>query len=324
MQIVRNVERTPAISRPVMTIGNFDGVHLGHQALLEKVIEDAESRGGASVVLTFDPHPLKILAPRVAPRLILALRDRLVLLRKVGIDVTIIQRFTPAFYNLAASEFVRRYVSGIGTRSLWVGRDFRFGKGRAGNVDNLVSWGRSEGFEVKIVEEVVAASQRISSSRIRHLIDTGEVAVARRYLGRCHFIRGRVVRGHQRGRGLGFPTANLATRSEVVPADGIYASFVEFGGESFPSVTSIGWNPTFGEGCKTIETHILGFNGDLYGRSLCLFFVERIRGEKKFDSVDLLVAQIRQDIVDARRAFKRAVKDSPALLDMLDKAVHFT
>lgn len=324
MQIVRNVERTPAIRQPVMTIGNFDGVHIGHQALLRKVIEDAQSRGGSSVVLTFDPHPLKILAPRFAPRLILALRDRLRLLRDVGIDYTIIQRFTPAFYNLAAREFVRRFVSGIGTRSLWVGRDFRFGKGRSGTVHDLISWGVEDGFEVRIIEEIVASKARVSSSRIRHLIESGDVSLARRYLGRCHFVLGRVVRGQQRGRDLGFPTANLSTTSEVIPADGIYATFVEFGGERFPSVTSIGWNPTFEDGLKTIETHILGFAGDLYGRSLRLFFIERLRGEKKFESIELLVAQIRQDIVDAHRVFSEAVQENPALHDLLDKSLQCT
>jgi riboflavin kinase/FMN adenylyltransferase len=298
-------------------------VHLGHQALLEKVIEDAKSRGGASVVLTFDPHPLKIIAPQVAPRLILSRRDRLGLLRDVGIDYTIVQKFVPAFYNLVADEFIRRYVCGIGACSIWVGRDFRFGKGRAGTVDKLLSWGYRKGFEVKIIEEVIASKGRISSSRIRELIETGDVNMARRYLGRYHFILGRVVQGHRRGRELGFPTANLLTVSEVVPAEGIYATFVEFGRKRFPSVSSIGWNPTFGAGPKTIETHILGFNGELYGRKLRLFFIDRLRGEKKFETVELLAAQIRQDVMDARRVFDRAVKETPGLLGALDKEVRF-
>jgi riboflavin kinase/FMN adenylyltransferase len=324
MQVVRNVDRCPRIRHPVMTIGNFDGVHLGHQALLKKVIEDAKSRGGASVVLTFDPHPLKIIAPQVAPRLILTRRDRLGLLRDLGIDFTIIQKFTPAFYNLSADDFIRRYVYGIGVCSIWVGRDFRFGKGRAGTIGNLLSWSYRKGFEVKIIEEIVASKRRISSSRIRELIETGDVNMAHRYLGRYHFILGRVVQGHRRGREFGFPTANLLTVSEVVPAEGIYATFVEFGGECFPSVTSIGWNPTFGEGPKTIETHILGFNGELYGRKLRLFFIDRLRGEKKFESVELLAAQIRQDVIDARRVFDRAIEENPGLLDMLDKEAEFT
>jgi len=321
MQILRNVDRSLSIPHPVMTIGNFDGVHLGHQALLRKVIEDAESRRGASVVLTFDPHPLKILAPRVAPRLLLTRRDKMGLLRDAGIALTIIQRFTPSFCNLAGEEFIRRYVSGIGARSLWVGRDFRFGKGRAGTVDDLLAWGPRAGFEVKIIEEVVGSTTRISSSRIRDLIETGNVNMAQRFLGRYHFIVGRVVQGHRRGRKLGFPTANLLSESEVVPIDGIYATFVEFGGRRFPSVTSIGWNPTFGKGPKTIETHILGFDGNAYGRRVRLFFVDRIRGEKKFESVELLVAQIRQDIVDAHGVLSRVEKDKAGVLD---KEVQFS
>ena len=321
MQVLRHVDRSSSIRCPVMTVGNFDGVHLGHRALLRKVIEDAQSRGGASVVLTFDPHPLKIVAPAIAPRMLLARRDKMGLLRDVGIDFTIIQKFTPSFCDLAAEEFVQRYVTGLGTQSLWVGRDFRFGKGRTGTVEELRAWGPQSGFEVKIIEEVMKANRRVSSSRIRDLIETGDVNAVQRYLGRYHFIVGRVVRGQQRGRELGFPTANLLSRSEVMPPDGIYATFVELGGQHFPSVTSVGWNPTFGDGPRTIETHILGFDANIYGRRLRLFFLDRIRDEKKFSSVELLVGQIRQDVIDAQSVFHRADMEE---LSMLDKEVRFT
>ena len=298
MQILRHGKRN--IVRPVVTIGNFDGVHLGHQDLLRRVMEDARSRSGSSVVLTFEPHPLRILAPRFAPRLILTRRDKLALLRGAGIDCVVIQRFTPAFRALSAREFVDRYLVRLGVEVLWVGEDFRFGKDRAGTVNELMEWGPAAGMEIKVIPEVADSDQAISSSRIRTLVEEGRVDAAQRHLGRSHFVSGRVVRGHQRGRELGFPTANVHTRTEVVPANGIYATLVQVGGRCLDSVTSVGVNPTFGAGPRTIETHILDFEEDLYGRRLQVFFVERLREERNFPSVQELVRQIEADIVDAR------------------------
>ena len=298
MQILRHVKHE--IVRPVVTIGNFDGVHLGHQDLLRRIMEDARSRGGSAVVLTFEPHPLKILAPSFAPRLILTRKDKLALLRSVGIDFVVIQRFTPAFCALSAHEFVNRYLAGLGVEVLWVGEDFRFGKDRAGTVDELMRWGPAAGMEIKVISPVADSDQAISSSRIRTLVEEGRVDTARRHLGRSHFITGAVVKGHQRGRELGFPTANVRTRTEVVPANGIYATLVRVGGRVLDSVTSIGVNPTFGPGARTIETHILDFEEDLYGRRVQVFFVERLREERNFPSVRELVRQIEADVVDAR------------------------
>ncbi len=295
-----------------MTIGNFDGVHLGHQDLLRRVMADARERGGSSVVLTFEPHPLRFLAPKFAPRLILARKDKLALLRRMGIDCVVIQRFTPGFCAVTAHEFVHRYLAGLGVEVLWVGEDFRFGKDRAGTVGDLMKWGRAKGMEVKVIEPVAEAEHAISSSRIRALLEEGRVEVARRQLGRSHFIEGTVVRGHQRGREIGFPTANVRSRTEIVPANGIYATVVETGGRRLPSVTSVGVNPTFGAGPRTIETYILDFDGDLYGRRLRLFFVERLREERNFPSVDELVRQIKDDVVLARRVLRRVGPDGAA------------
>ena len=295
-----------------MTIGNFDGVHLGHQDVLRRVMEDARERGGSSAVLTFEPHPLRIVAPRFAPRLILTRRDKLALLRRVGIDCVVIQRFTPSFCQLPARDFVDRYLAGLGVETLWVGEDFRFGKGRAGTVGELMRWGPAAGMEVKVIEAVAESKQAISSSRIRALLEEGRVDVARRQLGRSHFIEGTVERGHQRGRELGFPTANVRSRTEVVPGNGIYATVVETAGRRLPSVTSIGVNPTFGAGPRTIETYILDFDEDLYGRRLRVLFVERLREERNFPSVDQLVRQIEDDVAHARRVLSRTRTEGAA------------
>ena len=295
-----------------MTIGNFDGVHLGHQDLLRRVVEDARARGGSAVVLTFEPHPLKILAPKFAPRLILARKDKLALLRRVGIDCVVIQRFTPSFCAVSAHEFVNRYLAQLGVEALWVGEDFRFGKDRAGTVSDLMEWGPATGMEVKVIEPVAESAHAISSSRIRALLEEGRVEVARRQLGRSHFIEGTVVRGHQRGRELGFPTTNVRSRTEIVPANGIYATVVETGGKRLAGVTSVGVNPTFGAGPRTIETYILDFDGDLYGRRLRVYFVDWLREERNFPSVDQLVRQIEDDVVLARRVLRLAGPDGTA------------
>lgn len=302
MEVLRHTEHGSfSIPKPVLTLGNFDGIHLGHQALLRGVVEDSKTVGGKSVVLTFEPHPLKMLAPERAPRLILTHKDKLRLLQFFAVDIVIIQNFDQAFANVEAEEFVRRYLAGrLDVRKIWVGRDLRFGKGRKGRVEDLKRWGAEMGFGVGVVEPIELGGLRISSSRIRTMIEHGQVDQARRFLGRYHFISGRVVAGHGRGRDLGFPTANIAARTEVVPLDGIYATFLQAGERQWSSVTSIGLNPTFGAGPRTVESYLFDFDGDLYGQPVRLFFVARIREEKKFASPALLVEQIRQDVANAR------------------------
>jgi riboflavin kinase/FMN adenylyltransferase len=302
MEILRHIEaRGVLLPKPIMSMGNFDGVHLGHQALLRRVVEEARAQGGSSVVMTFEPHPLKILAPERAPRLILTHKDKMRLLRACGVDTVIIQRFNSAFAGMEAEEFVHRYlIDRIKVHKMWVGRDLRFGTGRKGRVEDLIRWGRKGGFEVGVVEPVEVGGERISSSRIRQLIERGDVHKVHRFLGRHHFVSGRVTRGHQRGRQLGFPTANIVGRTEVLPMDGIYATFLEVDERCWPSVANIGLNPTFGEGSRTIECYIFDFSGDLYGCSVRLYFVGRIREERKFASSDLLVEQMKKDVLSAQ------------------------
>lgn len=306
MEILRHIETRPlSIPRPILLMGNFDGIHLGHQALLRRAIDDAKEMGGRSVVLTFEPHPLKVLAPEKAPRLILTHKDKMTLLQSFGVDVVIVQTFDAAFAGVEADEFIREYlVRRIGVRKMWVGKDLRFGKGRKGRVEDLMRWGKEAGFEIGVIEPIQLGGHRVSSSWIRTLIEQGEVREAGNYLGRCHFISGRVVSGHGRGRHLGYPTANVVARTEVLPLDGIYASIVQAGGRQWRSVTSLGLNPTFGAGPRTIESYIFDFDGDLYDQAVKLFFVERIREEKKFFSAELLVEQIKLDVASAREILR--------------------
>ena len=307
MQIIRHLDG-PGWNLPnsIVTLGNFDGLHLGHQALIAGAVADAKKLGVLSVVLTFEPHPLKVLAPDRAPKLILAHKDKLEMLRSMGVDVVAVQPFDLSFAKVEAEDFVCDLLVGrLKTRKIWVGKDFRFGRGRKGSVDDLVRWGGDRGFETAVVEPVLVNGDRVSSSRIRELLASGRVSDAKAMLGRFHFVSGRVVEGQQRGKDLGFPTANVASRTELLPADGIYATLFRRGARTHLSVSSIGLNPTFGAGPRTVESFIINFDENIYGEEVRLSFVERLRAEAKFSSVDDLVAQIRQDVGNAEAIFQR-------------------
>jgi riboflavin kinase / FMN adenylyltransferase len=307
MEIFRHIEEPKlSASRTVVTLGNFDGVHLGHQALIRHTVEEGKRLGVPSVVLTFEPHPLKLLAPARAPKLILLHKDKMRLFQSFGVDIVVIQNFDESFAALEAPDFVRSFlVERLRSKKLWVGRDLRFGKGRKGTVENLVQWGARYDFEVGTVEPIVVDQERVSSSRIRQLVEEGRVEEATPLLGRYHFVSGKVVSGHRRGRELGFPTANIASRNEVLPQDGIYATLFQIGEESLSSVSSVGVNPTFGPAARTIESFVLNFDRSIYGESVRLSFVKRIREEKKFDSVEQLISQMRGDVTAAQSIFNQ-------------------
>jgi riboflavin kinase/FMN adenylyltransferase len=261
--------------------------------------------GYPSTVLTFEPHPLKVLAPERAPSLILSYEDKITLLQSLGVDIVVAQRFDRQFASIPADDFVRRFlVDRLKIKKLWVGRDLRFGQGRRGGTDDLLRLAASAGFEVGVLDPILLNGVRISSSRIRKLIEEGRVAEVKPMLGRYHFVSGRVITGHRRGRELGFPTANIATQTELVPPNGIYATLTEVRNRRLLSVSSIGINPTFGDGPRTVESFILDFDGDIYGERIKLSFVQRIRDEKKFEVVKDLVAQMHEDVEDARAALK--------------------
>ena len=306
MQIIRHIgEQPPDFAASVVTLGNFDGIHLGHQALIGGAVADAKQLGVPSVVLTFEPHPLKVLAPARAPKLILAHKDKMQLLQELGVDVVVVQLFDLSFAKIGPEEFVHGLlVDRLKTKKLWVGKDLRFGQARKGSVDDLLRWGGRLGFEVSVVEPILVDGHRVSSSRIRELVGGGRVDEAKPLLGRYHFVSGRVTQGHRRGKDLGFPTANITARTEVLPLDGIYATVFHLGERDLLSVSSIGLNPTFGQGPRTLESYILDFNEEIYGAAVRLSFVKRIRAEKKFSSVPDLVAQIGADIGNAEAIFR--------------------
>jgi riboflavin kinase / FMN adenylyltransferase len=306
MKIFRHIDdQGLLVLGTVATMGNFDGIHLGHQTLVRNTVEESQRLGYPSTVLTFEPHPLKVLAPERAPSLILSYEDKMALLQSLGVDIVVAQRFDRQFASIAADEFVCRFlVDRLKTKKLWVGRDLRFGQGRKGGTDNLLRLAPGAGFEVGVLDPILLDGIRISSSRIRQLVEEGRVDEVRPMLGRYHFVSGRIVRGHRRGQKLGFPTANIATETEVVPLNGIYATLIQVKNKQWLSVSSIGVNPTFGDGPRTVESFILDFDGDIYGERVKLAFVQRIRDEKKFVLVKDLIGQMDEDVKRAKALFK--------------------
>jgi riboflavin kinase/FMN adenylyltransferase len=294
-----------SLTGSVVTMGNFDGIHLGHQALVRHTVEESKRLRYPSMVLTFEPHPLKVLAPERAPHLLLSYQDKLDLFQTLGVDIVIAQRFDRQFASIAAEDFVQRFLVGrLKTKKLWVGRDLRFGQGRKGGTGDLMRLAPQVGFQVGVLDPVSSDGIRISSSRIRGLVEAGCVDEVQPMLGRYHFVSGRVVTGQGRGRKLGFPTANISSQTEVLPLNGIYATLIEVKSKQWLSVSSVGVNPTFGDGPRTVESFIFDFESEIYGEVVKLSFVKRIRAEKKFLTVEDLIAQMHGDVDQAKVIFK--------------------
>jgi riboflavin kinase/FMN adenylyltransferase len=307
MIVIRHVEELGfAGERPVVvTLGNFDGLHLGHRAIVERVCERAEALRGLSAAVTFHPHPLRVVAPDRAPELMLTVEQKLELFEEMGVDAAVVLPFDRSMASMPAEEFVERVlVRGLGVREIYVGPDFRFGKGRSGDVALLRRLGERFGFTAETIGPILADDERISASRIRELLSEGKLRRANTLLGRPFTLIGTVVHGEQRGRELLVPTANLAPENQFLPARGVYFSRTrwEFG-ETF-GLTNIGVRPTFGYEQTTIETYLPGFEGDLYGERIRLELHERHRDERKFPDPQALKAQIEQDIA-AFRAWLR-------------------
>ncbi len=292
-----------AFELTVVTIGNFDGVHLGHQAILGRVRRRAREMGGQAIAVTFEPHPLKLLRPEMDLPLLTTLAQKLELLAGCGLDVVVVLPFTREFASLPARDFVGQYFcERLRAREVVIGHDYCFGRGREGNADLLREMGQVSGFTVQVVWAVESDAAVVSSSLIRAMVRLGKVAEARRLLGRPYAVVGQVVRGKGRGgKLLGVPTANIRPRNELLPASGIYAVRVRRGAEILPGVANIGTCPTF-DGCAaSLEVHLLEFAGDLYGEDLGVDFVARLREERRFPSVADLAAQIHADIAAARQ-----------------------
>ncbi len=299
VNVVHGTEQLAGPLGAVLTIGNFDGVHRGHRALIERTLQVAATYGAPAAALTFHPAPREVLDPdRAVPR-IQTLRQRLDLLERAGLDQVVVQAFTAELASMGPEAFARQILAErIGVRAFVLGHDFRFGRRRAGDARML-----HEVLDVP-VHEVAALMEGdlpISSSRIRQALQEGDVAAATVLLGRPHVVEGTVGPGDQRGRALGFPTANVGAVEGLVPRSGVYAVRATAAGETYPAVANLGVRPTFGGASPAFEVHLLDFTGDLYDQPLQVSFVARLRDERRFDSVEALVAAIREDAAEARR-----------------------
>ncbi len=301
MQLIEGLDEIKGPYRnAVVTIGNFDGVHKGHQALFRMLRDKAGQVGGTSIVITFEPHPARVVGGNSRLPLITLYEQKIELIAASGVDVCLCLTFTKEFATISARDFVEDIlISRLGITAIVVGRDYAFGKNREGDIAFLRKYAEIRGFEVICVEEVPSADglPRISSTIIRETVGRGDMEAAFHLLGRYYQIRGRVVSGRGRGgRSLGFPTANIELADELCPPSGVYAVYVAYQSERFKGVANIGYSPTFDDHLFTVEVHILDFNQQITGRRIRVNFVKRLRAEKKFSGIDELKAQIQKDI----------------------------
>jgi riboflavin kinase/FMN adenylyltransferase len=298
------------LQKPIITVGNFDGLHVGHRAITDTVVARARASGGTAIVYTFDPHPIRVLRPDQSPRLLTTHEQKIELLEQSGIDALIVENFDTKFAATTAETFIREILfARIQPVEVYVGYDFHFGHDREGSMGLLTELGPKLGFSVTIIPEVTIGGSDVNSTRIRKLLAESRVEEAGRMLGRAYSIRGRVVQGDQRGRTLGFPTANLDPENEIVPAAGVYAgrvSFIDDGsperGVELPAVMNVGTRPTFeGDGRTHAEAHLIDFKGDVYGRRVEMSFLSRLREERRFPDVEALREQIASDVGATRK-----------------------
>lgn len=285
----------------VLTIGAFDGVHLGHQHLIGNVVRRAQALGMQSAVLTFDPHPDLVVRPGSQRLYLSSLDERIEQIDVLGVDLLVVLPFTKATMALSALEFMQQICSALALRELWIGWDFALGRKREGNVERLREIGQAFGYSVHPTEAFLLDGHPISSSRIRAALAEGAIETANRLLGRAYSLRGTVTQGDQRGRTIGFPTANLQIDDHhVTPDNGVYVCRAHLNGEIYGAVTNIGMRPTFDGARRTVETYLLDFTGDIYGETLQLDFYHRLRSEQKFSGIAALVEQISRDTAAAR------------------------
>ena len=297
------------IQRPtVLTLGVFDGLHLGHQLIMSTVVERARAVGAVPTVITFDPHPRAVLHPQSAPPLLQTFDQKIEGFGVLGIEQTIVVNFTKEFSTISAEHFLRDLVMDrLHSREVYLGKGFAFGHNREGNIELLQRLGDELGFVAGEVPEVRLRGHRVSSSKIRDLLARGQVNLARRMLGRPYGVEGRVERGSERGHTLGFPTANLHPHNRVIPRNGVYVTGTLIEGQWRRSVTNIGLRPTFGDALEpSVETFVLNWDGDLYGDVIRVRFLYRLRDERRFSSVDELKTQISRDVTRAESYFERA------------------
>jgi riboflavin kinase / FMN adenylyltransferase len=294
------------VVHPVLALGNFDGLHRGHLKIIERVRRGAAEHGGTPMAMTFDPHPPRVVRPDKAPPLLMTKAQRLDALHRSGIACVAVVRFTRELSGWDPETFVRTVlVDWLRVSEVWVGANFLFGHDRAGTFSLLRTLGQRYGFRADKIDPVRYKDFVVSSTRVRRLVTEGRMDEAGALLGHQYSLGGVIVEGRRRGREIGFPTANLATDNELAPPFGVYATMMTIDGIVHPGLTNIGVRPTFGETAPTIETHVLGYSGDLYGKPVTLSFVQRLRDERRFEDVDALRAQIEADQRRAERLFSR-------------------
>jgi len=303
MRIVRGLPPVPPEAPPAaVALGVFDGVHLGHRAILGLAVSHARAAGMQSIACTFDPHPMEVLQPGRAPLPITTLDERLVLIEGCGLDLAVVLPFTRELASIEPEAFVKDVlVTRLGARDVVVGFNHRFGRGARGDAAMLRSLGERLGFRTHVVEPLVVDGVAVSSTEIRAALQRGDLAMAGRLLGRAYTLSGSIAHGAGRGRTLGFPTANLLPSRPVLVAPGVYACTAEVAGRKERAVVNVGVRPTFGETALAVEAYLLDFAGDLYGQTMTLTFVSRIREERRFPSVEALTSQIESDAEEARR-----------------------
>jgi riboflavin kinase/FMN adenylyltransferase len=307
--IVHNgIKNLPAALRSsVVTIGNFDGLHLGHQKLIQKVIDLAALKNVDSVVMTFEPHPAKVLFPEKQLQRLFTLQDQQDLLRKWGIKHYIIEPFSRSLSELHRDQFLYDWIlKPLNPQALVVGYDFNFGANREGNTSYLESKAKDLRLELHVIPPYKIENEIVSSSAVRQLIADTKIGKANQFLGRPYYLQGVVEKGAERGRKIGFPTANVYSTSETYPAKGVYACNVYHDGKKYIGVTNVGNNPTFQQATKRpiqVEAHILDFDKFIYGEDLKIEFLEYIRGEQKFSGVDELIVQIQKDVAQVRSKY---------------------
>jgi riboflavin kinase/FMN adenylyltransferase len=305
MELVQGLPQ-PINERPTaLTIGAFDGVHLGHQLLIGSAVRRAQALDWQSAVLTFDPHPNLVIRPDRERLYLASLEERIEQIADLGVDLLIVLPFNRDTMALTAHEFMSRVCGAIALRELWIGHDFALGRGREGNLDRLRDIGHQLGYGVHPVEPLLLDSAPVSSTRIRSALAEGDLLDAARLLGRPFGLRGLVTEGARRGRTIGFPTANVAADLQhMLPADGVYVCRAQVAGQRYGAVTNVGMRPTFAGAHRTVEAYLLDFADDIYGEMLRLDFLHRLRGERKFDGIAALVAQITSDVAAARQWLK--------------------
>ena len=303
MKTIHQIDNIPEeLTGSYLTIGNFDGVHRGHQYLFRHLVNQARNAQRPAVVLTFDPHPKMVLHPDRRPfYLITSIEEKIRLIETQDVDGLIIIPFNIDFSKITAREFVYDLLwEKLRIKKILIGHDYTFGKGKEGNEAFLVAQGQKLGFDVEVMGAFQVEETIISSTRVRNAILEGNVKTAAAWLGRPYNLVGKVIPGHNRGAGLGFPTANIEPEKELVPARGVYAAWARIDDQTYGSVLNIGMNPTFDDNKMSIEVHLLDFRGDIYGKTLEILFIEKLRDEKKFNGPAELIVQIRKDVEQAR------------------------